>query len=787
MVEWSPCLTVLDLSNNQLNDLPLNVVAPAIRFLNLAKNLFHNVPLCICSFTTLHSLNISDNPDIQTLPAEMGRLSYLSHLNLLGLKNLNDPPKILQRECRDCIRYLNCKLRNARGFYRMKLMLVGYANRGKTTLVARLQGKEYGDESTVGVDVSEWWYRPSVGRRAFHFSIWDFGGQEEYYATHQCFLSQRSLYLLLFNLKHGDKGVEELRPWLNNIALRAPRSCVIIIGTHLDEVPDEERGEIDALLHRVGTLAASYNNKLQIMEVLPVGLKNRIENIGLLKEAIYNHAANYKNRAGQLIMGQKIPASYHALDKQLETVQQEVRQGIREPIMHAEEFRTMVHQMNLADIQDDEELRKATSFLTSVGSLLHYDDPGSNLHELYFVDPRWLCDMMSKVVTIKERNPFVKNGILYSKDIPRLFKDKQFPWQYFEQYLTLLNRFEIALPLDNQRVLIPSMLPDDRPKEFQDERPEYEEHVYSRFVIFSSANTPPGFWSRLLSRIMHSIPKVCHALDKSTPTSEPTPTPVTPNNCNVEAEMSFIMHPTTPNEANRPFGDVSASTDISPSTPGMSTASSSSDAQIQASTSIFIAAPYIPWPAQDQQPFFINAPQLLPKFPNNISNSFDAKEIHLEYWRTGLYYKDPDIMFRIESLQGSKQFIRHVQANSGVHINVLMNNAGIKIIGQLVDLVVTLIREWYSGLKKGTEQVVPCLECIKQGRVKPFEFLVKQCLPAIAKNEKFMECRYFKDNPDKNHIVLLADIVPDLLLQDIDSEYILEAKEIIFREEMLHS
>ena len=309
----------------------------------------------------------------------------------------------------------------------MKLMVLGYANRGKTTLVAHLLGKEYRDESTIGVDVSEWWYRPSIGRRAFHFSIWDFAGQEEYYATHQCFLSQHSLYLLLFNLKHGDKGVEELRPWLNNIALRAPRSCVIIIGTHLDKVPDEERGEIDALLHHVGSLAASYNNKLQIMEILPTGLKNRIENIGLLKEAIYNHAANYKNRGGQLIMGQKIPASYHALDKQLETVQQEVRQGIREPIMHAEEFRTMVHQMNLADIQDDEELKTATLFLTDVGSLLHYDDRGHHLHELYFVDPRWLCDMLSKVVTIKERNPFVKSGILYSKDIPMLFKDKQFP------------------------------------------------------------------------------------------------------------------------------------------------------------------------------------------------------------------------------------------------------------------------------------------------------------------------------------------------------------------------
>ena len=65
------------------------------------------------------------------------------------------------------------------------------------------------------------------------------------------------------------------------------------------------------------------------------GVETLLENIGLLKDAIYDHSANYKNRGGQLIMGQKIPPSYHALDKQLETVQQEVRQGIREPIMTA--------------------------------------------------------------------------------------------------------------------------------------------------------------------------------------------------------------------------------------------------------------------------------------------------------------------------------------------------------------------------------------------------------------------------------------------------------------------
>ena len=44
----------------------------------------------------------------------MGQLLNLSHLDLSGLNDLNDPPKDLQSECRDCIRYLNSKLHSAK-------------------------------------------------------------------------------------------------------------------------------------------------------------------------------------------------------------------------------------------------------------------------------------------------------------------------------------------------------------------------------------------------------------------------------------------------------------------------------------------------------------------------------------------------------------------------------------------------------------------------------------------------------------------------------------------------
>lgn len=56
----------------------------------------------------------------------------------------------------------------------------------------------------------------------------------------------------------------------------------------------------------------------------------------------------------------------------------------------------------------DRELEQAVRFLHDNGTLLHYEDP--LLKDLYFVDPQWLVDMLAHIVTVREINPFVKDG-----------------------------------------------------------------------------------------------------------------------------------------------------------------------------------------------------------------------------------------------------------------------------------------------------------------------------------------------------------------------------------------
>ena len=68
-----------------------------------------------------------------------------------------------------------------------------------------------------------------------------FPPQEEYYVTHQCFLSARSLYLVVWNTTKGEAGVNALGPWLHNIQVRVDEEENGMVGGRRgEEVGGEE-------------------------------------------------------------------------------------------------------------------------------------------------------------------------------------------------------------------------------------------------------------------------------------------------------------------------------------------------------------------------------------------------------------------------------------------------------------------------------------------------------------------------------------------------------------------
>ncbi|XP_024943937.1 leucine-rich repeat serine/threonine-protein kinase 1 isoform X2 [Cephus cinctus] len=469
-----PNVSMLDVSNNQLRDIPQNIY----------------------ELNNLSVLNISGNTDITELPPQMGLLSRLWNLNTQGCR-LQEPLKSMidskKYKTMDVIGYLKSVLEDAKPYARMKLMIVGIQGIGKTSLLEQLRqegevpnkkkasehwAKRMGNKninsktargttiSTVGVDIGDWLYEKKVRGQSPHGSVyfrtWDFGGQKEYYATHQYFLSKRSLYLVVWRITDGFKGVSEIFQWLVNIQSRAPNSPVIIVGTHYDMSADQSEVLQQYIRDKfINVVDAEKCGLPKVMETIEVSCKTR-HNIKMLCNLIYDVVFSLRSPGSkELLLEQRVPASYLALEDVVVQLAHDRKLSGADPVLKADQYYAAVNnelQKLHRSFRDPAELHQATLFLHDNGIILHYDD--ATLKDLYFLDPQWLCDMLAHVVTIREINPFARSGIMKLDDIQHVFKSSTMSSIDTQGYIvSLLNKFEVALTWDYRTLLIPSLLP----------------------------------------------------------------------------------------------------------------------------------------------------------------------------------------------------------------------------------------------------------------------------------------------------------------------------------------
>ena len=105
-------------------------------------------------------------------------------------------------------------------------MVVGKANVGKTTLVKQIT-QLFGTMEKVAIFVNLWTRKPTDGIDIFSwradekttFWMWDFAGQELYYFTHQFFISDDALYILVFNVTESFEE-NKIMYWLNSVGKR---------------------------------------------------------------------------------------------------------------------------------------------------------------------------------------------------------------------------------------------------------------------------------------------------------------------------------------------------------------------------------------------------------------------------------------------------------------------------------------------------------------------------------------------------------------------------------------
>src|ERR1035441_5411051 len=250
-------LQSLDLSGNQITTIPDSLAQlTQLQSLDLSGNQITTIPDSLAQLTQLQSLDLSGN-QITTIPDSLAALENLSYLFLHGNPNLDIPPEVLgpnrnevfdqnkrPKPPKEILAYYFAQRSGAKPLYEAKLILVGRGGVGKTSLVKTLTTGKFNkrEKTTQGIKISDW-PCPLNPTEKVTLHIWDFGGQEMMHATHQFFLTARTLYLLVLERRRGGCD-EEADYWFRLIrTFGGPDAPVVIVLNKQQLAPfDVNRG-----------------------------------------------------------------------------------------------------------------------------------------------------------------------------------------------------------------------------------------------------------------------------------------------------------------------------------------------------------------------------------------------------------------------------------------------------------------------------------------------------------------------------------------------------------------
>ncbi len=265
---------------NQLATMPDSIGRlSTLNELSLTSNQLTTLPESLGQLGALRNIYLDDNRLVR-LPKSFGRLNNLKVLILHNNPALKLPESVLGRRTSDAdeaakpadiLAYYFATRQAARPLLEAKLILVGRGGVGKSSLVDRLVHNTFDSKKTQtdGIAITEWQVKLNRKETA-RLNIWDFGGQEIMHSTHQFFLTERSLYLVVLNGREGFED-EDAEYWLKLVASFGKGSPAIVVQDQDDSVrPRRDRTEkalpIYSRIHPQRLLGEASAGNLKVTE-----------------------------------------------------------------------------------------------------------------------------------------------------------------------------------------------------------------------------------------------------------------------------------------------------------------------------------------------------------------------------------------------------------------------------------------------------------------------------------------------------------------------------------------
>jgi internalin A len=476
----------LNLDIRKINDISFLKSLGGLTHLSLANNNITDLtPLR--GIKHLKKLNVRDNrierlpPDITSwwpgMEIKWEEKYYIEGLNLYGTPLIAPPEEIVQQGTAAVKNYF-VQIEGASVlFLESKLLLVGSGDVGKTSLMKKLKDHDFvvepgKEDTTRGIDIQPWQLLcpfPDGLSRDVNIHFWDFGGQDILHATHQFFLTKRSLYLFVWDPRKEEE-TRSFDYWLNAVKLFGAGSPLIMVMNkadmrikHIDE--------------------ASFQDKFpNITRFLQVSCVSGLH-IPELTETI------------RMALSQ-MP---HLLDK-LPKRWMEIRADLKarpEDYITQEDYFAVCrsHQM------DKEKALFLSDYLHDLGIILHFRrDPV--LADTVILKPEWATGAVYALIDSLEIQQ--NKGRFKRAHLGRYCDAQKYPAEKYAQLLRLIEKFELCFNIvGTDDYILPELLPTQRPAIDI----EAYRSVGNLQLHYAYDFMPAGIITRFISRLHYLIRK----------------------------------------------------------------------------------------------------------------------------------------------------------------------------------------------------------------------------------------------------------------------------------------
>ncbi|GHU53118.1 hypothetical protein AGMMS49975_10380 [Clostridia bacterium] len=372
--------------------------------------------------------------------------------------------------------------RDAKRLNEARIIILGEKGAGKTCLARRLvdpnKPMTKDKDSTAGVDTLLWTPETKTGEDTVKIHIWDFAGHVITHAAHRFFMSERCVYIIVYDGRSEERN--RLEYWLDHVKNYGGGSQTFIFVNKRDaHAPDIH---INTLRERYGDIVLKeFSIEEDISELN--GFRRE------LADAI---------RKNPLWSNLMLPASYFDVKEEVESL------FVNKKEKKAAEFTKKEIFEKIADKHKIENAENLLDSLHALGICLWYKNLAH--YKTLVLNPEWISHGVYAVINwVNDK----KEHAVKLADFADIFakESDRYPKEKHRFIFELMIHYELAYKVERQDTLvIPHLMPEDRPKtlagfsgeetpvcRYASERPLPPDTI-SRFIVRHNEEIHESVW-----------------------------------------------------------------------------------------------------------------------------------------------------------------------------------------------------------------------------------------------------------------------------------------------------